>query len=74
MDLSQSWYVGDAAGRAKAWDGNAKTKKDFSCGDRKFAHNIGLKFGTDMSYYVIPMSHVYNTTGVRCLLNVQVLV
>lgn len=36
----------DFVGRPKAWDGNAKTKKDFSCSDRKFAHNVGLPFKT----------------------------
>lgn len=34
-------YCGDAAGREKGWDGNKKTKKDFSCSDRMFASNIG---------------------------------
>jgi bifunctional polynucleotide phosphatase/kinase len=46
VDTKDSFYCGDAAGRPKAWDGNAKTKKDFSCSDRKFAHNVGLPFKT----------------------------
>jgi polynucleotide 5'-kinase 3'-phosphatase len=33
IDKSKSYYVGDAAGRPKAWDGNPKTKKDFSAGN-----------------------------------------
>lgn len=32
IDLTTSCYVGDAAGRPKGWDGNARTKKDFSDG------------------------------------------
>jgi bifunctional polynucleotide phosphatase/kinase len=32
IDKSKSYYIGDAAGRPKSWDGNAKTKKDFSAG------------------------------------------
>jgi bifunctional polynucleotide phosphatase/kinase len=39
-DFEHSYYVGDAAGRPARWDGNSKTKKDFSCSDRKFAKNI----------------------------------
>jgi bifunctional polynucleotide phosphatase/kinase len=46
VDREVSFYCGDAAGRPKAWDGNSKTKKDFSCSDRKFARNIGLPFVT----------------------------
>ena len=37
-DLTQSFYVGDAAGRPA---GPGKKKKDFSCGDYKFALNLG---------------------------------
>jgi len=45
-DLSHSFFVGDAAGRLAAWDGNNKTKKDFSASDRKFAKNVGIQFFT----------------------------
>lgn len=59
-DLSQSYYIGDAAGRPGGW--KAGMKRDFSCSDRcvgtsffthsmiygqivrAFASNIGLKF------------------------------
>lgn len=43
-DTSQSFYVGDAAGRPK----RGTVRKDFSCTDYKFALNIGggLKFMT----------------------------
>ena len=40
LDLSQSTFVGDAAGRPKEWQPGKK--KDFSCGDRMFAANIGV--------------------------------
>ncbi|CAK4732785.1 hypothetical protein LEN26_016413 [Aphanomyces euteiches] len=43
VDLAQSFYCGDAAGRPKA---AGKPKKDFSCGDYKFAVNIGVPFMT----------------------------
>ena len=40
IDLSKCVYVGDAAGRPKNW---APGKvKDFSCGDRMFAHNLNI--------------------------------
>jgi len=40
-DLQQCIYVGDAAGR----------KSDFSCSDRKFAHNIGIEFKTPQEFF-----------------------
>ena len=39
IDQSNSFYCGDAAGRVRG-----KGKKDFSCSDRLFALNAGLKF------------------------------
>lgn len=42
VDLSESFYCGDAAGRPAT----KKTKKDFSNSDRFFAQNIGIKFYT----------------------------
>ena len=44
VDFKESFYCGDAAGRIKDWE--PKKKKDFSCSDRKFAKNIGIKFFT----------------------------
>ncbi|XP_038049608.1 bifunctional polynucleotide phosphatase/kinase-like [Patiria miniata] len=48
-DMSESYYVGDAAGRAKDWAPGKK--KDFSCGDRMFAANVGIKFMTPEEYF-----------------------
>ena len=48
-DMSASYYVGDAAGRPKGWAPGKK--KDFSCGDRMFAANIGIKFMTPEEYF-----------------------
>uniref|UniRef100_A0A336MJT2 CSON000292 protein n=1 Tax=Culicoides sonorensis TaxID=179676 RepID=A0A336MJT2_CULSO len=45
IDLSESFYCGDAAGRPEK-KGPSKRKKDFSCSDRLFAMNIGVKFYT----------------------------
>ena len=41
IDLDNSFYCGDAAGRKKP-----NGKKDFSCSDRLFAINVGVKFFT----------------------------
>lgn len=51
IDISKSYYVGDAAGRPKAWNGNPKKKKDHSCGDRKFALNVGMSFFTPEEFF-----------------------
>ena len=49
IDLANSFYVGDAAGRNK----NPLTKKkDFACSDRMFAANLGLKFETPEKYFM----------------------
>ena len=50
LDIENSFYVGDAAGRIKNW--KPKMKRDFSCSDRKFAHNIGIKFFTPEEYFL----------------------
>eukprot|EP01126_Amoeba_proteus_P026815 TRINITY_DN2653_c0_g1_i1.p1 TRINITY_DN2653_c0_g1~~TRINITY_DN2653_c0_g1_i1.p1 ORF type:complete len:613 (+),score=128.35 TRINITY_DN2653_c0_g1_i1:196-2034(+) len=43
IDLTQSFFVGDAAGRIM--------KKDISCDDRKFAFNLGLRFYTESEFF-----------------------
>jgi len=43
-------YVGDAGGRPKDWRKGAK--RDFSCSDRKFAANLGIRFYTPETYFL----------------------
>lgn len=50
VDMKESFYVGDAAGRPKNWAPGKS--KDFSCADRMFAHNIGLDFHTPEEYFL----------------------
>lgn len=44
IDIANSFYCGDAAGRHIVT--MAGRKKDFSCSDRKFAINLGIQFFT----------------------------
>lgn len=50
IDRKNSFYCGDAAGRAKNWKPNKP--KDFNCSDRAFAFNIGVKFYTPEEYFL----------------------
>jgi len=49
LKLKEPLYVGDAAGRLAGW--KTGRKKDFSCGDRKFALNSGINFKTPEEFY-----------------------
>ena len=50
VDKNESFYVGDAAGRAAKWAPGKK--KDFACSDRKFAHNVGIPFFTPEEFFL----------------------
>lgn len=52
VDYTNSFYVGDAAGRTAGWDPGNKKRKDFSSSDREFAHNIGVTFHTPEAFFL----------------------
>ena len=50
VDREKSLFVGDAAGRKKNWAPGKP--KDFSCCDRMFAANIGVRFSTPEEFFL----------------------
>jgi bifunctional polynucleotide phosphatase/kinase len=57
VDLDNSIFVGDAGGRMAALTTGkvgdaAATAKDFSCSDRNFAHNVGIKYQTPEEFFL----------------------
>lgn len=48
---AEAFYCGDAAGRLTGWK-TPKTKRDFSCSDRKFASNCGMQFHTPEEFFL----------------------
>ncbi|XP_003386914.1 PREDICTED: uncharacterized protein F21D5.5-like [Amphimedon queenslandica] len=50
VDMNESYYVGDAAGRPKHVKKDGKA--DFSCSDRKFAANIKINFSLPEEFFL----------------------
>ncbi|MES1921404.1 hypothetical protein MHBO_002935 [Bonamia ostreae] len=50
IDRTNSFYVGDAAGRIKNW--RKGKNADFSVSDRKFAANLNVKFFTPEEFFL----------------------
>ncbi|KAJ1971080.1 DNA kinase/phosphatase Pnk1, partial [Dimargaris xerosporica] len=67
IDLSQCYYVGDAAGRAHGW--KSGLRKDHASTDRKFAENIGIPFYTPEEYFCgeAPAPFSYGTFDPRLI-------
>jgi|AntRauTorckE6833_2_1112554.scaffolds.fasta_scaffold06170_5 bifunctional polynucleotide phosphatase/kinase len=51
LNIENCCYIGDAGGRFRQTKGGPK-KIDFSCSDRKFAFNIGIKYKTPEVYFM----------------------
>ncbi|KAJ4146205.1 DNA kinase/phosphatase Pnk1 [Fusarium falciforme] len=55
VDIENSIFVGDAGGRTASLGkgpNGAATAKDFSCSDRNFAHNVGIKYQTPEEFFL----------------------
>ena len=61
-DPSQSFFVGDAAGRPKTGKGKSARKKDFGASDYKFACNVG----SGMRFYTPEELFLKSTAPLHC--------
>lgn len=54
IDKEESIFVGDAGGRTavSASGGKKAIAKDFSCSDRNFAHNVGIRYHTPEEFFL----------------------
>lgn len=52
VDKENSVFVGDAGGRKAQTAGGKAVPKDFSCSDRNFAHNVGIKYQTPEEFFL----------------------
>lgn len=50
VDLDASYFVGDAGGRTAS--GTRGTNKDFSCSDRDFAANVGIRYESPEQFFL----------------------
>ncbi|KAI8054119.1 polynucleotide kinase 3 phosphatase-domain-containing protein [Syncephalis plumigaleata] len=63
VDLTKSFYVGDAAGRPLGW--SSGKHKDHSDCDRKFADNAGLPFYTPEEYFLKEKPVTFQFDGIN---------
>ncbi|KJR83120.1 bifunctional polynucleotide phosphatase/kinase [Sporothrix schenckii 1099-18] len=52
IDIDNSFFVGDAAGRPATVRNGKSVPKDFSCSDRNLAANVGVRFETPEEYFL----------------------
>ena len=50
IDSEASYFIGDAGGRTAS--GNRGTNKDFSCSDRDFAANVGIRYESPEGFFL----------------------
>ncbi len=58
IEVNDSMFVGDAAGRAKNWAPGKP--KDISCTDRMFASNVGCSFATPEAFFLGQKESVFD--------------